>query len=151
MSLEREWEKFRGGPNSGPNRSKNEARVTINRKGTIYLNDYAYNVVGRPKAVALYYNREEDSIALEPGYPRFKENFNVVKKQMGWAIHASPFCRHYGIRIPTTERFIRPDLTNEGQMILNLRETVTVGGIDRRKKTPEPGVIKANSKARSAV
>ena len=26
-----------------------------------------------------------------------------------------------------------PDLTNEGQLILNLRETVTVGGIDRPK------------------
>jgi len=28
---------------------------------------------------------------------------------------------------------LRPDLTNEGQLILNLRETVTVGGIDRTK------------------
>jgi len=34
--------------------------------------------------------------------------------------------------IPVTIFFVS-DLTNEGQLILNLRETVTVGGIDRTK------------------
>jgi hypothetical protein len=131
MTLDKEWEKFRGGP---ANRSSEQVRVTINRRGMIYLNTRAYEAFGRPKAVAIYFNREADAIALEPAYERFKENFQVVKKQMGWAVHASTFTRHHKIRVPDTQRFIRPDLTNEGQLILNLRETVTAGGMEREKK-----------------
>ncbi|MFN0280213.1 MAG: hypothetical protein ACKVRN_16670 [Pyrinomonadaceae bacterium] len=129
MSLESKWEKFRGGPAARLGKAL-EPRVTINRRGLIYLNGWAYKALGSPKAVAIYYSREDDSIALEPAYPRFSENFLVVKKQMGWAVHASTFCRHYGIRIPATERFLRPELTNEGQLILDLRETVGVGKVN---------------------
>ena len=124
MTLDKKWEKFKGGPLKV---SGQEPRVTINRKGLIYMNARMYAAFGRPKAVALYYSREDDAIAVQPAYERFAEHFQVVKKQMGWVVHASTFCRHYRIRVPNTERFIRPDLDNEGVLILNLRETVTVG------------------------
>ena len=131
MSLDREWEKYRG----GPTRMLNEVpRVTINRKGLIYMNAKMFQAFGRPKAVAIFYNRAADSIALEPAHARFIENFQVVPKQNGWAVHASSFCRHFGIRVATTERFIRPDVTDQGQLILNLRETVTVGGIVKKRR-----------------
>ena len=80
MALGRSWEKFNGGP---ANKSSEAVRVTINKRGMIYMNRRAFEAFGRPKAVALYYSREEDSIALESAYERFKENFPVVKKQMG--------------------------------------------------------------------
>ena len=126
MSLERKWVRFRGGPAARLGKAL-EPRVTINSKGLIYMNGQAYKVFGSPKAVAFYYCEEDDAIALEPAYPRFNENFPVVKKQMGWVVHGSTFCRANGIKIPTTERFLRPELTNEGQLILCLRETVKVG------------------------
>lgn len=132
MTLDRQWEKFEGGPAAALT-GRREVRVTINRRGLIYLNQTAYEMFGKPKAVALYYNREADSIAVQRAYERFAENFQLVKKQNGWVIHASTFCRHFKIRVPNTERFRRPDLDKEGNLILNLRETVTVGGIDRRK------------------
>lgn len=130
MTLDRKWEKFKGGQ---AKRGSEEIRVTMNSRGMIYLNAKAYQLFGSPKAVTIYYNRETDSIALEPGYPRFNENFQIVKKQLGWGIHASTFCRHYNIRLPDTQRFLHPNLTNEGQMILDLRETVSVGGVVRKK------------------
>lgn len=130
--LERNYEKFLGGPATRLGQLA-DPRVTINRKGLIYLNRKAYETFGSPKAVALYYNREDDTIAIEPAYPRFTENFPVIPKQEGHAIHAASFCRHFGISVPNTERFIRPDLNKEGALILNLRETVTVGGIKRRR------------------
>ena len=131
--LERKFEKFRGGPAVKLGQLA-DPRVTINRRGLIYLNRKAYESLGSPKAVALYYSREDDSIAIEPAYARFAENFPVISKQEGNAIHAATFCRHFGISVPNTERFLRPDLTAEGQLILSLRETVSVGGIKRRKK-----------------
>ncbi len=129
--LEKNYEKFHGGPAARLGQLA-EPRVTINRRSLIYLNRKAYEALGSPKAVALYYSREDDSIAIESAYPRFAENFPVIPKQEGWAIHASTFCRHFGISVPKTERFLRPDLNKEGALILNLRETVTVGGIKRR-------------------
>ena len=134
MTLDKKWEKFRGGPAVG---AAAEVRVTLNRKGLIYMNARAYSALGSPKAVALYYSREDDAIGIEPANPRFSENFQVIKKQNGYSVHASTFCRHFGIRVATTERFIRPDLTNEGQMLLNLRETVTVGGIKKVRQNRE--------------
>ena len=132
MTLDREWEKFRGGPTAA---NAERIRVTLNREGLIYMNAKAYAAFGRPKAVAIYYNREQDAIALEPAYPRFEENFQVVNRQNGWIVHASPFCVHNRLRIDGTERFIRPEITQEGHMILNLRETVSVMRINRGTRT----------------
>lgn len=131
MTLDRKWEKFSGGP--AVSKAEKELRVTINRKGMIYLSAKMYAVFGRPKAVALFYNREEDLIAVKPAYERFAEHFQFVKLGTGWGVRASTFCRHYRIKIPSTERFIRPDLDAEGHLILNLRQTTTVGGITRKK------------------
>ena len=75
--------------------------------------------------------RIPDAIALEPAHHRFEENFQVINRQNGWVIHASPFIVHHRIRIDGTERFIRPEITQEGQMTLNLRETVSVTRINR--------------------
>ena len=130
MSLERKWEKFDGGPASAPGRGG--ARVTINRNGLIYMNDRAYETFGRPEAVELYYCREDDAIALEPARARTDRNFIVRKKQGGWAVHASTFCRHYRIHVATTEQFLRPERTADGHMILSLRGTITVGEKGRR-------------------
>ncbi len=122
------WEKFRGGPLSG---AAQMPRVTLNRKGLIYMNSQMYSALGRPKAVALYYSHEDEAIAVQPAYGRVSEHFQVMKRQTGWAIHASTFCRHYKIRVPNTERFIKPDLDNDGVLVLFLRETVMVGGIEK--------------------
>ena len=146
MTLDRKWEKFRGGPQAGPMAMRNQVRVTINQKGLIYMNTRMFTEMGRPKAVALYYSREDDAIAVQSAYERFDEHFLVVKRQTGWAIHASTFCRHYNIRVPNTERFLRPDLDSEGTLILTLRETVTVGGIEKGpRRTGRTGAVATSS------
>jgi hypothetical protein len=130
VTLERQFEKFTGGPAGRPDSAK--FRITINKRGTLYLSARAYEAIGRPKAVALYYNREDDCIAVEPAYPRFIQNFPVTKAQMGWVIYAAAFCRHYRIGIPDTEVFNRPEVNNEGILLLNLRDTTRVGGRPKR-------------------
>jgi hypothetical protein len=130
MNLDRAWEKYEGGPNAA---HSSDLRVTINRQGHIYMNRKAYERFGKPLAVALYYNREADAIAVEPGNERYERNFRVTPKDAGYVILAAPFCRHYRIKIPHTERFIQPEFTAEGLLILNLRQTVTAGGFYIRR------------------
>lgn len=136
--LNRKFEKFRGGPSDRFN-SRNDIRVTINKRGLIYFNSRMYRILGDPKAVALFYNREEDSIAIQADNERSFESFPVIKKQSGWAVHSSTFCRHFGIRVPETQRFIRPDIDNDRIVILSLRHTVLVGGLKRKKVSDNGG------------
>jgi hypothetical protein len=139
--LDRKFEKFRGGQSDRFGLST-KARVTINRRGMIYLSARMFEAMGRPEAVGLYYNREDDLIAIEPGFERSDEHFEVVKKQSGWAIHASTFCRHYRIKVPNTERFLRPIINEEKTLVVSLKETVTVGGLERKKKGVKPATLK---------
>ena len=123
MSLERDFEKFDCGPNLPHNK---RLHVTLRPKGDIFLNETVHRSLGRPQAVALYYCRDRYTIAIEPAYPRQPRNFPVIKAQTGWRIRAAPFCRHYGIRLAETERFIAPEITESGHLLLDLRRTIKV-------------------------
>lgn len=62
------------------------------------------------------------------------EAFPVKRKtSVGWRVNASPFCKHFGIRIDSTERFTNPEI-RDGRLILNLGETVTIRQIRPPKK-----------------
>lgn len=130
-TLDHHFEKFTLGPLPS-RRPVQEARVTINSKGLIYLNAYTYERLGSPKHVTLYYSRPDDAIAIEPTFPPTHETFPVTKKERGWKIFAWPFCQHYRLRIPTTLRFVEPEVNN-GILVLKLSETVAIGFSKRGK------------------
>lgn len=122
--LERDYEKFRGGANKP---TSERVHVTLSPKGVIAINKNCFALIGKPPAVYLYYSREKDNIAIEPvTSPRLPESFPVrQKKDTGWIIQASPFCRHFGIRVDTTTKFISPEI-RDGKLLLKLSETVSV-------------------------
>lgn len=132
MELDREWEKFRGGPLAA---SRDRLHVTMNRSGRIYMNANTHRLLGRPAAVNLYFNRAKDSIALAPApSPRVPEVFPVTEMRTGHIVHASSFCRHFGIKLEKTARFAHADINEKGILILNLSSIVTVGGMKRPRK-----------------
>jgi hypothetical protein len=133
--LGRKFEKFTGGPTVP---KKDRVHVTLNQKGRILLNRKVYELLKRPEAVFLYYSREDDTIAIEPTSPRLAGAFPVVSKDAYFLIHASPLCRHYGIRITTTEKFIHPEI-DQGILRLKLGETITVSGC-RKKRQPKAAI-----------
>lgn len=130
--LDHKFEKFLGGPSHRMD-LKNKLRATINRRGMIYFNEKLFAELGSPPAVALYFNREEDQIAVRPAFDRSGDAFPVQKHQAGWVVRASTFCRHYRIRVAVTQEFLRPIIGPEKTLVLDLRETITVGGIDRTR------------------
>jgi len=130
MALDREFERFHGGPNEPASK---RLHVTISPAKLILLNRNAYNLIGKPEAVYLNFSRVRDCIAIEPASPRVSDSFPVIKNPHNWRINAAPFCRHFGIDIDTQLKFIRPDLEGNA-LVLNLKDTVSVGGRKRRKK-----------------
>ena len=121
MTLDREYEKFNGGPNR-PNQDR--IHITMNAKGVLYINANAHRLLGRPEAVQLFFNRKKDKIAVKPAHALLADAFP----------HTSPFCLHYGIRLSATERFVLPDIDDEGILHLDLRTTVTVKRPRRSRK-----------------
>jgi hypothetical protein len=127
--MDRDFERFSGGPNEAASK---RVHVTISPAHLILLNRNIYNELGKPAAVYLNYSRTRDIIAIEPANPRFAETFPVIANPMNWRINAAPFCRHFGIRIDTQLKFVRPEII-AGALYLKLGETISVGGRQRRK------------------
>ena len=119
---EREWEKFYGGAMDSYDR---RVYVTFNDRGEIYLNRHTYHLLGSPKHVNFYFSRRRDSIMVVPSNVELAENFPVKRKQVGFVIQASTFCRHYGIRMERTVQFVRPDI-DDRKLKLDLTTTVDV-------------------------
>ena len=134
MELDRDWERFRGGPTPA---GRERVHVTINPESVLYLNGNAYRIMGSPEAVHFYFNRKRDSIALIPAEsPRLNDAFPVRKgpHQGSVLIYASPFCRNFGISVSAVQKFVDPDIDDAGKMLLDLSNTVTVKRPPRRKK-----------------
>ena len=107
--------------------------VSINAKNVLTLNKYTYNMLGRPEAVLVMFDKRASTIGLSPTHAADKDGFEVkLKGGLNFIVHITPFCRHHGIFIERTERFAKPGLSPEGYLTLNLNETIDVS--NRRKR-----------------
>ena len=128
--MDKDFEKFIGGPTEA---LRNRIYVTLSPSRNIILNRRAYELLGKPQAVRLYFSRERSAIGLEECSPRFNEAFPVVPNgPSGYRISAAPFCRHFNISPGETIKFIAPYLDGRS-MILKLRETISVARPKRKR------------------
>ena len=131
MTLDKEWEKFHGGPTIA---SRERLHVTIGKKGVIYMNRNTHRLLGDPSAAYLYFNRVKNKIGIQPASPRMPESFPLRRANDGFKINAAPFCRNFGISIDNTERFIRPDIEANGVLQLDLNYTAIATRPPRKKR-----------------
>jgi hypothetical protein len=125
----------------GPTEAYGErVHVTIDTRGSIFLNQKAHAMMGRPPAVYLYFNRPMDMIILEPTQSLTSNNAFLLKTDgstmSGRRVYANPFCKHFGIKLDTTQKFISPDTDAVGRMYLKLSETIVVSRGPRPKSKP---------------
>jgi hypothetical protein len=123
MEMDRDFEKFLAGPTPPANKRLN---VTLNRQNVLILSNNVYQKLGKPEAVCLYYSRARDTIGMVPVSPRMNEALPLkAHAKSGFRINASPFCRHFGIRVDSTIRFVDPEIQGV-KMLLKLSHTVGV-------------------------
>lgn len=123
--MNRRFAEFEGKPNRT---SIGELRVTLSDKGVILLNAKAAAALNTPAAVTLHYNEDERIIAIKPVDERRRNAFPLRQKYRHQyrLIYASPFCRHFRIKVAGTVMFNHVDLDNDGAMHLDLRTATTV-------------------------
>lgn len=124
--MKKQWEVFTG--KSSAYSAGAEVRVTLGRN-TFYLNGKAFEALGAPAAVEMMFLGNERIIGLRPVDPTRRNAFRV--KQHGRTgnykrISASAFCRHLRLDTRRTVLFDRPDIDNDGVMMLDMKSTITV-------------------------
>jgi hypothetical protein len=110
----------------------------LSRTNVLSFNRNTYHELGKPVAVYLYFSRTRDLIAVEPVRSlNFPDAFPVLTKNIsGYRINAAPFCRHFGITLDNTIRFISPEV-RDGKLELKLAETISVAQARRKQKRSE--------------
>jgi len=126
MTLDGDWIRYDARPRE---RLFERVHVTINRKGQIHLSRNAYQLLGRPAAVTLYYEKTLGKIGIEKADARARGSIALVPKHFGaYAIYAMGFCRRNLIEVVGTHAFRQPEINHNGILILDLNETERVGG-----------------------
>ena len=134
MSINADWEKFLAGPNRSPRTSPN---ITISERAHIQFNTFTFEMLGKPEAVELFFNRREQKIGMKAASPRFRESFPVKVIKPGAStriVNAAAFCKHYRIAITETHKFLHLELVGDRMLVLNLNDTIIVSRIRGRKK-----------------
>src|SRR5258706_9650774 len=127
-----QWDIFRGGQTVPSNQ---RLSVSINRKYVLTLNRYTREVLGKPDAVLVMFDKRDMMIGLSATHAGDPDGFQVKPKggAQNYIIHIAPFCRHHNILIDVTERFATPGLTREGYLTLDLKNTINVSVRRKRK------------------
>ncbi len=96
--------------------------VTINSKGFIAMNAFAYKMLGSPAAFLLLYDAANHRIGLKPAekstpnaYPALKSN------RTGIMVRAHRLLREQRIILPHTMQFDEAAVDTDGILILDLR------------------------------
>ena len=123
-----EWEEFQAGPT--PPRAE-RLHVSLNGKGQILLNKNAVEALGTPEAVILMFEKRNSKIGIRPANAHLSNAFPLKPRPSAHSrmIHASPFCRNYGIRVTGTVAFNNIDIDREGMMTLDLAKTSRVSRV----------------------
>jgi hypothetical protein len=114
------WTKFPGRPHGRFRRDG--VRVTMDPRGVIYMNEKAWDVLGRPEAVEMMFDKTRRTIGLAPSDPDVPEAFPVKPKKgtRGRIVSASAFCTHFLIKVMRTALFNEVEVDADGVMSLSL-------------------------------
>ena len=101
--------------------------VTMNPKGLIYLNGKAMSTLRHAERVELLYDRFNNTIGVKPSNTLNKFAFKaaVKGKHGGRKIRAYRLLQQFDIKLDRTVRFLKPEVNDEGFLILDLRNTTT--------------------------
>ena len=118
------WTKFPGRPHA---RFKHDGfRVTMGRDGAMYMNEKAWDALGRPEAIEMMFDKTRRMIGLAAASVDLPEAFPVKPKKgaSGKIISANAFCTHFLIKMMRTGLFNEIEVDADGIMSLSL-ETVS--------------------------
>ncbi len=115
--------------------------VTIQAKGSIGINNTAYDLLGKPQAVELLYAPASRVLGLRPA-PLTEPRAYVLREQSvgSWLVSGKAFTEHYAIDTTIARRY--PAILKDGMLLVDLKQegSVATGARFRRKDPAAPKV-----------
>jgi hypothetical protein len=116
-----DWQEFEGGQ-MGERYLR--TRVTLNVEGCFYFGKKAFEAIGMPEAVKLYFDAGGSRIGVKAA-ERDEKTFTMLhsKPENGryGILRAATFCRHYKIIPETRIEFQEVHIDQDGIMVLDLK------------------------------
>ena len=130
----RQWDVFKADIKSG---KRYEPLVTLQMKGLLGFNPAAYELLGRPDAVELMFDKLNGSIGIKAVQADSPHAVTVRRANSSdsRAVSAATFCVYYGIRYENSLRFRNIRLDHEGILVLDLRDAREVVKRTSRQRT----------------
>lgn len=100
--------------------------VTLNARGNIYLSKRALEELNSPEAVVLLFDPENKSIGIRRAAAERRNAHRLKIKDArgrGKTVYAAEFLRHYGVNVTDTILFEKPELDDDGILVLELGKT----------------------------
>jgi len=96
--------------------------VSMNPKGEIVMNAFAYRELGSPAAFLLLYDRVNHRIGLKPTARAMRNAYPVLRSnRTGRMVRAYRLLREQRIVLPQTMQFDQAEIDDDGILILDLR------------------------------
>ena len=126
------WKEFKGKPNR---MRLDEPRVTLNKKGIFLLNKAAFEALGEPSVVKLFFDQRSNAVGIAKTEPIYENAFPVKPKDKysNRVICASPACRDFGVRVDRTIAFNGIEIGHDGIMSLEFDKSTVIGRAGRRE------------------
>lgn len=116
---------------------KREATVTVSRFGMIYFSQLAFELLGKPEAVAFLYSRNERVIGFRPAGKgeddtyTFRASSRAIPSR---TVSGTSFCKHVGLTLEESRRW--PLVMRDGIGTIDVSQPgIPVG---RNGNVPEP-------------
>jgi len=100
--------------------------ASINRYGDIVISRRTHEVMGKPEAYQVLYDRERDVIGLRTARPEKDKHAYPARprgRHGGRRIRGHRMLREFGVNLTATHVFDRCQLDNSGVLILDLRNS----------------------------
>lgn len=125
------WERFNS---KGTVRFRDRLHARLGPQKTILLNANLYSTWECPPAAFLFFNRRLKQIALIGADVSEPAAFPVREYNRSFLIKAASFCCHYNIRLSSTHKDVRPGITSDRQLVLDLSNPVRIRRGNRSRK-----------------
>jgi hypothetical protein len=123
--MKRSWEKCPRGEMPGRWAAP---YVTMNPEGEIVLSRYTHEAMKGPDAYVLLFDRQTNTIGLNPSSARSPDAYpaHARGKHGGRVVRAYRLMQRFRVEIPETVRFVRPEIDEDGVLLLDLRTARSV-------------------------
>lgn len=130
------WEEF---DYTGASKADNRPYISLQVRGSFQINRASYELMGKPIAVKLLYDRQKQLIGFRPAQEGERASYTVRKATTSetYMVAARAFVNYYDIEVHETRRYQAKSVGNIVAIDLNTPDSATNRGAKAARKAAQ--------------